>query len=147
MDAIRQRQQTLLKVATVVVEAQREFLDNGQQALKPLPMAQVADAVGVHVATISRAVHEKYVQTPLGIFPLRMFFSSGTETEAGESMSWTAVQARLKEIIDAEDKSNPLNDDELVAKLKAEGITLARRTVAKYRMEANIPTARMRKTF
>ncbi len=147
MDAIRQRQQTLLKVASIVVDAQREFLDRGPQALKPLPMAQVAEEVGVHVATISRAVHEKYLQTPLGIFPLRDFFSGGTETQDGESMSWTAVQAKLKELIDAEDKSNPLSDDELVDKLKASGIDIARRTVAKYRKELNIPTGRMRRTY
>jgi RNA polymerase sigma-54 factor len=147
MDAIKQRQQTLLKVATIVVNAQREFLDRGPQALKPLPMAQVAEEVGVHVATISRAVHEKYLQTPLGIFPLRDFFSGGTETDAGESMSWSAVQAKLKELIEAEDKSNPLSDDELVDKLKAAGIEIARRTVAKYRKEMNIPTGRMRRIY
>src|SRR5690606_21192686 len=97
-------------------------------ALKPLPMTLVADQLGIHVATVSRAVNEKYLQTPRGIVPLRMFFSGGTETESGDAMSWTAVQARLKEVIDAEDKSDPLSDDALVEALKKHGIDIARRT-------------------
>lgn len=147
LEAIDQRNNTLLRVIAVVLNAQREFFDYGPQHLRPLPMTSVADQLGIHVATVSRAVSEKYLETPRGIFPLRMFFSGGTETEGGESMSWTAVQAKLQEIIDAEDKTNPLNDDELVEKLQGKGIEIARRTVAKYRKQLNIPPARQRKQY
>ena len=147
LEAIEQRSNTLLRVIGVVVEAQRDFFEQGESALKPLPMTTVADQLGIHVATVSRAVNEKYIQTPRGIYPLRMFFSGGTETESGESMSWTAVQAKLQAIIDEEDKSNPWSDDALVEKLKAQGIDIARRTVAKYRKQLNIPTARQRKQY
>ncbi len=147
LDAINQRRNTLLRVIGVVVQAQRDFFDTGPQALKPLPMTGVADQLGIHVATVSRAVSEKYLQTPRGIFPLRMFFSGGTETDSGESVSWAAIQAKLREIIDSENKDKPLSDDVLVEELKKHGIELARRTVAKYRKEMNIPTARQRREY
>lgn len=147
LDAIRQRHSTLLRVINVVLQAQRDYFDQGPQALKPLPMTLVADQLGIHVATVSRAVNEKYLQTPRGIVPLRMFFSGGTETESGDAMSWAAVQAKLEEIIKAEDKSNPKSDDELVDELKKAGIDIARRTVAKYRKQLNIPPARQRKEY
>jgi RNA polymerase sigma-54 factor len=147
IDAIQQRKATLLRVIGVVVQAQREFFEQGPQALRPLPMTLVADQLGIHVATVSRAVNEKYLQTPRGILPLRMFFSGGTETEAGDAMSWTAIQAKLEQIIEGEDKSKPLSDDALVEKLKEHGIEIARRTVAKYRKQLNIPPARQRKEF
>ena len=147
LDAVRQRHATLLRVIRVVVEAQRAFFEEGPQALKPLPMTLVADQLGIHVATVSRAVNEKYLQTPRGIFPLRMFFSGGTETDSGEAMSWAAVQAKLQEIIDAEDKHKPLSDDALVDELKKHGIEIARRTVAKYRSQLNIPAARQRREY
>jgi RNA polymerase sigma-54 factor len=147
IDALRQRNNTLLRVVNVVLEAQRDFLDHGPQHLKPLPMILVADQLGIHVGTVSRAVAEKYMQTPRGIFPLRMFFSGGTESSSGEEMSWAAVQAKLKEIIDKEDSGNPWSDDQLVEQLKAQGIEIARRTVAKYRQQMNIPPARRRKKF
>jgi len=147
LEAIEQRNNTLLRVIAVVIEAQRDFFDQGPQMLKPLPMTVVADQLGIHVATVSRAVHEKYIQTPRGIFPLRMFFSGGTETESGDAMSWAAIQAKLEQIISEEDKSEPLSDDQLVEKLKEHGIEIARRTVAKYRKQLNIPPARQRKRF
>ena len=147
IDAIQQRKATLLRVIGVVVEAQRDFFEQGPQALKPLPMTLVADQLGIHVATVSRAVNEKYIQTPRGIFPLRMFFSGGTETEGGDAMSWAAIQAKLEQIIEEEDKSRPLSDDALVDKLKEHGIEIARRTVAKYRKQLNIPPARQRKEY
>ena len=130
-----------------VIEAQREFLDHGPQHLKPLPMVLVADQLGIHVATVSRAVADKYMQTPRGIYPLRMFFSGGTESASGEEMSWSAVQAKLKEIVENEDGAKPFSDDALVLQLKEIGIVIARRTVAKYRQQMNIPPARRRKTF
>lgn len=147
IESIEQRRNTVLRVLKVVVEAQKEFLDHGPQYMKPLPMIGVADQLGIHVGTVSRAVAEKYVQTPRGIFPLRMFFTGGTTDDSGEAMSWDAVKAKLTEIIEAEDKGNPLSDDEIVVKLKEQGIELARRTVAKYRKIGGIPPARRRKVF
>ncbi|MEM8783824.1 MAG: RNA polymerase factor sigma-54 [Planctomycetota bacterium] len=147
LEAIEQRQTTLLRVIGVVVAAQREWFEQGDSALKPLPMTTVADQLGIHVATVSRAVSEKYLQTPRGIVALRKFFSGGTETDEGESMSWTAVQAKLKDVIDAEDKAKPLSDDALVQEMKKQGIEIARRTVAKYRGQLGIPTARQRKQY
>lgn len=147
IDAINQRNNTLLRVIGVVVQAQRDFFDQGAQALRPLPMTTVADQLGIHVATVSRAVSEKYLQTPRGILPLRMFFSGGTESSDGESMAWGAVQAKLKEVIDAEDKKKPLTDDELVTAMKDQGIDIARRTIAKYRKVMSIPPARQRREY
>ena len=110
-------------------------------------MIGVADQLGIHVATVSRAVSEKWVQTPRGVFPLRRFFSGGTQSASGEDMSWDAVKEKLRILIDNEDKNNPLNDDEIVEKLTEQGIDIARRTVAKYRKVLNIPTARQRKAY
>src|SRR3954447_22162165 len=101
-------------------------------------MIQVADQLGIHVATVSRAVSEKWIQTPRGVFPLRRFFSGGTTSAEGEDMSWDAVKEKLKTIIAAEDKKTPLNDDDIVINLKDRAIDLARRTVAKYRKILNI---------
>jgi RNA polymerase sigma-54 factor len=147
IESIQQRKSTILRVIRAVVDAQREFFDKGAEFLKPLPMIQVADQLGIHVATVSRAVSEKWIQTPRGVFPLRRFFSGGTHSADGEEMSWDAVKEKLKAIIENEDKKNPLNDDEIVEKLKEQGIELARRTVAKYRKILDIPTARQRREF
>ena len=148
MDAIEQRKHTLLKVARAVVKHQSEFFDKGKFHLKPLPMAKIADEVGVHIATVSRAVAGKYLQCSQGVLPLRGFFSGGTEDANGKSHSWDAVRAQIQQIVDNEDKSKPLNDDEIRDKLLESGIKkLARRTVAKYRKLLNIPAARFRKKF
>lgn len=147
IEAIEQRGSTLLRVINVVIDAQRDFFDYGPQSLHPLPMTQVADQLGIHVATVSRAVSEKHVQAPRGIFPLRMFFSGGTETDAGDTMSWSAIQSTLEQIISEEDKSHPLSDDQLVKKLQGHGIDIARRTVAKYRKQLDIQPARQRKEY
>ena len=136
-----------MRVIRVVVDAQREFFDKGPEFLRPLPMINVAAQLGIHVATVSRAVHDKWIQTPRGVFPLRRFFSQGTTSSDGEDMSWDAVKEKLKMIIDNEDKRTPLNDDEIVEKLKEQGIDLARRTVAKYRKILRIATARQRRQF
>jgi RNA polymerase sigma-54 factor len=147
IESIEQRKSTITRVIRAVVDAQRDFFDKGPEFLKPLPMIQVADQLGIHVATVSRAVSEKWIQTPRGVFPLRRFFSGGTQSADGEDMSWDAVKEKLQAIIDNEDKHNPLNDDEIVSKLKEQGIDIARRTVAKYRKQRNIPTARQRREF
>ena len=133
IDAVEQRRKTLLRVIRVVVDAQREYFDYGPQALKPLPMTQVAEQLGIHVATVSRAVADKYLLTPRGIVPLRGFFSGGTHTDTGEEVSWDAIKAALKDVVDAEEKANPLSDDALAEALAKRGVEIARRTVAKYR--------------
>jgi len=147
IESINQRNTTLLRVVNVVLSRQREYFDYGPQHLKPLPMTEVADQLGVHVATVSRAVADKWLQTPRGMVPLRSFFSGGSTTESGEEMSWQAVKAKLKEIIDAEDKKKPLSDEALSRELKKHGIDIARRTVVKYRQQLDIPPARLRKEF
>jgi len=147
IESIGQRKSTLLRVVNVVLARQREYFDQGPQYLKPLPMIDVADQLGIHVGTVSRAVAHKWIQTPRGLVPLRKFFSGGTETEAGRNLSWEAVKATLKEIIDAEDKSQPFSDEALAAELKQRGIDIARRTVVKYRQQLDIPPARRRRVW
>ena len=147
IDSIEQRKATLLRVVNLTLTKQREFFDQGQLYLKPLSMVDVAAELGIHVGTVSRAVSGKYMQTPEGIYPLRYFFSGGTETQAGQSLSWDAVKNKLQDIIKNEDKNNPFNDDQLVEQLNNQGLKMARRTIAKYRSILNIPTARKRKEF
>jgi RNA polymerase sigma-54 factor len=148
IDAIEQRKNTLLKVTKAIVRFQKDFFEKGQLHLHPLPMSKIADEVGVHLATVSRAVAGKYVQCSWGVLPLRKFFSGGTEDVNGSSLSWEAIRAKLQQIIDAEDKSKPLNDEQIRKKLSELGIKhLARRTVAKYRKLLNIPAARFRKKY
>jgi len=148
MEAIEQRQNTLLKVTQAIVKYQKDFFDRGPLYLRPLPMAKVADDVGVHLATVSRAVAGKYMQCPWGVLPLRKFFSGGMQDVNGEAHSWEAIRAKLQEIIDAENKAKPLSDDQIREKLAEAGIKdIARRTVAKYRKLMDIPTARFRRKY
>ena len=148
MDAIEQRKNTLLKVACAIVRHQHDFFARGKLHLKPLPMAVIAEEVGVHIATVSRAVAGKYVQCPQGILPLRSFFSGGLEDDDGQQRSYDAVKAKLEEIVAGENKSSPLNDDEIRDKLAEAGMgNIARRTVAKYRKLLNIPTAKFRRKY
>jgi RNA polymerase sigma-54 factor len=148
MDAIQQRKRTLLRVTRAIVKYQKAFFDKGKLHLRPLPMSVIADEVGIHLATVSRAVSGKYVQCPQGIFPLRGFFSGGMEDETGTEHSWDSVKAKLQEIVDNEDKSKPFSDDALRKQLTEAGMgTIARRTVAKYRKIMNIPTARFRRKY
>jgi len=145
IESIEQRRNTLLKVARAIVQAQRAFFDEGISALRPLRMQDIADATGVHVATVSRAVRHKYMQTPRGIFPMKFFFTGGTNADSSIP-TWDAVKQRIKEIIDSEDKTKPLSDDEIAARLKEEGhLQIARRTVTKYRKELGIPSSRQRR--
>jgi len=147
MDAIEQRRDTLQRVTESIVRFQRPFFDDGPDHVQPLKMQQVADDVGLHVGTISRAVADKYADTPWGIRALRDFFLGGTETSDGEEVSWDRVRVRLKAAIDAEDKRKPLSDAALQKRLKEEGIDVARRTVAKYREEMDIPSSHRRREF
>ena len=116
-----------------IIKHQRAFLDKGPEHIEPLKMQQIADQVGVHVTTVSRAVDDKWVQTPRGVFPLKRFFGGGTQTATGEEVAWETIKQKLLEIIDKEDKSNPLSDEDLVTKLQEAGYPVARRTVTKYR--------------
>jgi RNA polymerase sigma-54 factor len=146
-ESIEQRRHTLEKVTKAIIQHQRAFLEKGPEHIEPLKMQQIADQVGVHVTTVSRAVDDKWVQTPRGIFPLKRFFGGGTQTLTGEEVAWETIKQKLLEIIEKEDKSNPLSDEDLVSKLQEAGYPVARRTVTKYRKMANIPSSRQRKEW
>jgi RNA polymerase sigma-54 factor len=145
--SIHQRQQTIRNVAKVIVDRQMEFLEKGVAHLKPLTMGQVADVVGVHETTVSRAIANKYMQTPQGVFEMKYFFTPGFQTASGQSISNTSVKDAIKEVFEKEDQTKPLSDQEIVAILGAKGITIARRTVAKYRNEMNILPSNLRRKF
>ena len=145
--SLHQRQQTILNIANEIVKRQTEFLDHGVSKLKPMTMAQVADAVEVHETTVSRAVSGKYIETPQGVYEMKFFFSSGIQTQDGEGMSNTSVKDKISDIFRNEDPHHPLSDQEVVDQLKGEGIKIARRTVAKYRSELNILPSSLRKTY
>jgi RNA polymerase sigma-54 factor len=145
--SLHQRQQTILNIAREIVMRQREFLEKGVAFLKPMTMVQVAEAVGVHETTVSRAVSGKYMQTPLGIFEMKYFFTSGIKTASGVGMSNTSVKDMINEMIKQEDPLKPLSDDQIVKMLAEKGIVIARRTVAKYRSELNILPSHLRKSY
>lgn len=147
IESIEQRRNTLLKVARAIIEHQKDFLDKGPEFIEPLKMQQIADRVHVHVTTVSRAVDDKWVQTPRGIFPLKRFFGGGTTTAGGEEVAWDTIKQKLLEIIAKEDKQNPLSDEEIVDQLATHGFPVARRTVTKYRRTLRIPSSRQRKQF
>ncbi|MGQ0633715.1 MAG: RNA polymerase factor sigma-54 [Planctomycetaceae bacterium] len=147
IESIEQRYNTLKRVAQAIVDHQQAFLDKGPEFIVPLKMQQIADVVGVHVTTVSRAVDDKYVQTPRGIFPLKRFFGGGTTTADGEEVAWDIIRIKLREIVDKEDKNDPLSDDDLVRELAAHGYKLARRTITKYRKALKIPSSRQRRAY
>ena len=147
IDAIEQRRDTLMRICEDVFRVQREFLDRGVKHLRPLKMRTVADRVGVHVSTVSRAIAEKYAQTPRGIFPLKYFFTGGTQSADGIMTSRKSVKQHVLEAIEDEDKISPLSDDDIANLLQQKGLNIARRTVTKYRKAMNIPTARRRKAY
>ena len=147
IQTIEQRRRTIVKVMQSIVEEQRDFFDKGPVALKPLTLQQVANRIGMHESTVSRVTTNKYVQTPRGVFELKYFFSSSLDTDDGDSMSSKAAKTRIREIIEKEDKAKPMSDQKIVDMLKAEGLNIARRTVAKYREQLDILPARMRKTY
>jgi RNA polymerase sigma-54 factor len=147
IESIEQRRNTLLKVARAIIEHQKEFLDNGPEFIEPLKMQQIADRVGVHVTTVSRAVDDKWVQTPRGIFSLKRFFGGGTITADGDEVAWDTIKQKLLEVISKEDKQNPMSDEEIVEEMERQGLKVARRTVTKYRQNLLIPSSRQRKQF
>lgn len=146
IDAIRQRQQTLLFTMHAIAEKQRDFLLEGDEAkLKPMILKDIAEVIGMDISTVSRVVNSKYVQTDFGVFPLKYFFSEGIATDSGEDVSSREVKQILRTFIEAEDKRKPLSDEKLEELLNQKGYEIARRTVAKYREQLNIPVARLRK--
>lgn len=147
IEAVHQRQNTIERVANEIVRRQEGFLRHGVQHLKPMKMQDIADAVHVHISTVSRAASGKYIQTPQGIFDMKRFFSSGTMSDAGDMVSQQAVKDTLKQIVDAEAKDNPLSDDQLVEELGKRGVHIARRTVTKYRKALGIDSSTRRRQF
>ncbi len=145
--SIHQRQQTILNIARQIVARQRDFLEHGPSHLKPMTMGEVADAVGLHETTVSRAVSGKYMATPQGVFEMKYFFTSGYQTATGESLSNTSVKEAILDLVKHENGSAPLSDHEIVEILGERGIPIARRTVAKYRTELNILPSHMRRKY
>jgi RNA polymerase sigma-54 factor len=145
IQAIEQRRQTMLKVMNFIVDRQREFFERGVQFLKPLTLREVAEVIEMHESTVSRVTNEKYVQTPRGVLPLKFFFSSGLSTTSGEDVSARGIKAKIETLVENEDAKKPLTDQAIVNILKEEGVQIARRTVAKYRDQLGILSARMRK--
>jgi RNA polymerase sigma-54 factor len=145
IQAIEQRRQTMLKVMNYIVERQRDFFEKGVQFLKPLTLREVAEVISMHESTVSRVTNEKFVQTPRGVLPLKFFFSSGLATAEGEDVSARGIKAQLQKLVAEEDPRNPLTDQAIVNILKKNGVQIARRTVAKYRDQLGVLSARMRK--
>jgi len=145
--SLHQRQQTILNIANEIVKRQREFLDKGIAHLKPMTMVQVAEAVGVHETTVSRAVSGKYMETPEGVFEMKYFFTSGIMTADGVGMSNTSVKDMISDLVKTEPGNAPFSDDQIVKMLKEKNIVIARRTVAKYRAELNILPSNLRRKY
>ena len=145
--SIHQRQQTISNIAHEIVSRQREFLDRGTAYLKPMTMVQIADAVGVHETTVSRAISGKYISTPQGVFEMKYFFTPGYQTASGGTMSNTSVKEAIMDLVKSESGNSPLSDKEIVEILSERGIPIARRTVAKYRTEQNILPSNMRRKY
>ena len=147
IESIEQRRNTLTRVSQAIVDHQTKFLDKGPEFLEPLKMQQIADLVGVHVTTVSRAVDDKWIETPRGILPLKRFFVHGTTNDAGEDIAWNSIRIELEKLIENEDKAKPFSDDEIVKRLKTKGLNVARRTVTKYRQKMGIPSSRQRRDW
>lgn len=145
--SLEQRRLTLMRVTQAILDMQREFFDRGIHYLKPMTQKEIAERVGLHESTISRATSNKYVQTPRGIFELKYFFTSALSTSSGEATSSESVKRRIKALIEQEDRKSPLSDQKLGEMLLTEGIEISRRTVAKYREEMLIPSSAKRKRF
>ena len=145
IQAIEQRRQTMLKVMNYIVDRQRDFFEKGVQFLKPLTLREVAEVISMHESTVSRVTNEKFVQTPRGVLPLKYFFSSGLSTTGGEDVSARGIKDQIEKLVTSEDPKNPLTDQSIVNILRDSGVNIARRTVAKYRDQLGVLSARMRK--
>ncbi len=145
--SVEQRQKTIHKVATSIINFQRDFLDHGIEHLRPLVLRDVANDIGMHESTVSRVVTNKYMHTPQGVFEMKYFFHSGISSQYGESVSSVTIKQRIRKIIENEDPRKPLSDSKIVTILQREGLELARRTIAKYREELKIPTSNQRKVL
>ncbi len=146
IDAIKQRQHTLLRTMQAILEYQFEFFQEGDETkLRPMILKDIANEIGMDISTVSRVANSKAIQTEFGIYPLKYFFSEGIATDSGEDVSNREVKSILQQIIGEEEKKKPLSDDKLVKILNDKGYNIARRTVAKYREQLNIPVARLRK--
>jgi len=147
MESIEQRRSTVYKIASEIVRRQKDFFDKGIAYLHPLKMQAVADETGVHVSTVSRAISEKFIQTPMGIYRIKYFFTGGIDSVDGSQVSTKSVQQALVDIISNEDKNSPLSDEEIVARLKGKDMGISRRTVTKYRKQLSIPSSRQRREY
>jgi RNA polymerase sigma-54 factor len=145
--SVEQRQKTIHKVATSIINFQRDFLDHGIEYLRPLVLRDVANDIGMHESTVSRVVTNKYMHTPQGVFEMKYFFHSGIASSYGEAVSSVTIKQRIRKIIEQEDPRKPLSDSKIVSILQREGLELARRTIAKYREELKIPTSNQRKVL
>ena len=146
IDAIHQRQRTLMSVMQVIVDLQHPFFEDGDEArIRPMILKDVADRAGVDISTVSRVTGSKYVQTDFGVYPLKFFFSNALTTDEGEEHSTRKIKLLLREMIEHEDKRHPLTDESLSAMLAEKGLPVARRTVAKYREQLGLPVARLRR--
>ncbi len=147
IDSIEQRQRTIERITREIINAQMDFFEKGVSHLKPLTMTQIADVVGVHETTVSRAIANKYIRTPHGVFEFKYFFTPGYQNQSGAAVSNTSVKEMIADLTSLEDRAAPLSDQELVAKLQERGITIARRTVAKYREELGILPSNLRRDY
>ena len=145
IQAIEQRRQTMLKVMNFIVDRQHEFFEKGIEFLRPLTLREVAEVINMHESTVSRVTNEKWVQTPRGVLPLKFFFSSALATTSGEDASARSIRAQIEKLVGDEDALEPLTDQQIVQKLRERGVRIARRTVAKYRDQLGILSARMRR--
>jgi RNA polymerase sigma-54 factor len=143
---IEQRKQTILRVCHSIIRRQTDFLESGIDLLKPMMIKEVAEEIGVHPSTVSRAVANKYAHTPQGVFELRYFFSEAVQGPSGSATPLLIVKRRVKKMIEDEDAAHPLTDEQITARLQAEGIQVTRRTVAKYREDMKIPSTHQRRT-
>jgi RNA polymerase sigma-54 factor len=147
INSIEQRQQTIERITREIIKVQTEFFEKGVSKLRPLTMTQIADVVGVHETTVSRAIANKYIRTPHGVFDFKYFFTPGYQADSGASVSNTSVKDMINDLIEGEDRSHPLSDQEIVGKLQEKGINIARRTVAKYREELGLLPSNLRRDY
>ena len=145
--SIEQRKQTIFNVAVAIVHYQIDFFENGEKYIKTLTLKQIADELGIHESTVSRAINGKYMQSPRGVYELKYFFSSGVAVSSGEGLSSNSVKSIIRDMIDAEDTKKPLSDQDMVEMLREKGIEISRRTVAKYRESMGIQSSSKRRRY